>query len=460
MNEPTIGQVKRALDWWSCSERFRLLVRTDPDGARREFALDFNPDLIRFVWDPPGSDHPSIRAYHDFVEDKRARRARIRSESAPDEPRFKAWRARQIARNRLDSGGYDDDVSHAPVAIELADGCSVGCWFCGVSAGKLAEVWRYTDANAALWRDVVSVLRATIGEAARWGLLYWATDPLDNPDYEQFALDFSRITGTWPQTTTALGHTNPPRIRRLLEMSQERGCRINRFSVLTGRQLRQIFTEYDPEELTHVEIVPQMKGGAIPRADAGAFRLRAKTAPAILDEERRKLTLLAAAQNTIAPPQAGTIACVSGFLLNMVRRSVKLVSPCRATEQWPLGYVVYDERTFRDADDLNRQLAAMIASRMPLTIDPDDRIQLNPALTYTRVADGFQVTTPMNGLSFSDPNLAGYVGSIGDRVSGGQKTAGQIAFSALFEHGVPETDTLTFLSRLFAQGVVSAERSS
>jgi radical SAM family RiPP maturation amino acid epimerase len=278
MNHPstavTIGQIKRALEWWSCSERFRRLVQTDPDQAQREFGLDVHPDRIRCLWDRSSASEivcdvepidPSLRAYLDFVSSQRRRRIQMKSACASDNPRLNAWRDRQIARNLVESGGYEEDVIHAPVAIELTDGCSVGCWFCGVAAGTLAGVWRYTGVNAALWRDVVKALRATIGDAARWGFLYWATDPLDNPDYEQFALDFCRITGTFPQTTTANGHHDPPRIRRLLEMSEGRGCQGNRFSVLSERQLRQIFDEYSADELAGVEILPQMPGGTTPR---------------------------------------------------------------------------------------------------------------------------------------------------------------------------------------------------
>ena len=48
--------------------------------------------------------------------------------------------------------------------------------------------------------------------------------------------------------------------------------------------------------------------------------------------------------------EGGTIACVSGFLFNMVERNVRLISPCNASERWPLGYRIYDEGTFTDGE--------------------------------------------------------------------------------------------------------------
>src|SRR4051812_31236678 len=246
----TTGQVKRVLEWWSCSEEFRELIKADPEQAEREYDLGFDPELIRPLWDPFYAQeasraqrpvHPAVLAYRDFFRAKTQWRTEIKEECNPDEPRLKAWRARQIARNTMENGAYDDYIIHTPFAIELTDGCSVGCWFCGVGATKLAESIRYTDENAALWREVVKVLRGKIGNAAKWGFCYWATDPLDNPDYERFASDFCDIVGMFPQTTTAQAHKDPERIRKLLKMSEARSCRVNRFSVQAMAHLRRIF---------------------------------------------------------------------------------------------------------------------------------------------------------------------------------------------------------------------------
>jgi radical SAM family RiPP maturation amino acid epimerase len=470
----SIGQVKRVLEWWSCSDAFRRTIAADPEQAGREYNLGFNPEMIRPLWDPfyaiqaareKRPMHPAVAAYRQFFNEKKRWRDEIKQECSPDEPRFKAWRARQIARNTLENGAYDDYIIHTPLAIELTDGCSVGCWFCGVGATKFAEAWPYTEANGALWCGVVQVLRNKIGNAAKWGFCYWATDPLDNPDYERFASDFCDVVGMYPQTTTAQGHKDPERVRNILKVSESRGCRVNRFSVLTEPLLRRIFAAYTPDELTNVEIVAQMKDGTVPKAAAGAFLEKAKTKKGIAELEQRKLATLAdtsrrlageAGQGTgeMALAQPGTIACVSGFLLNIVARSVKLISPCRANEKWPLGYIVFDERTFTDAADLDRHLEEMMAEHMPLTISLEDRMRLIPELTYERMPDGFQVMTQLNALVMRRPDLGDYVGSLGDKLSAGNRTAGQIALSAFFEHGIPEINTIGTLAMLFERGLL------
>ncbi|HEX4495915.1 MAG TPA: radical SAM family RiPP maturation amino acid epimerase [Thermoanaerobaculia bacterium] len=470
----SIGQAKRVLEWWSSSEQFRQIVQTDPERARREFPIDVDPELIRPLWDAFCAiatakanlpTHPVVPEYRQWVGSKSEWRGEIKEECSPSEPRFKAWRARQISRNALENGGYDDYIIHTPLAIELTDGCSVGCWFCGVGATKVGESWRYSGDNPALWRGVLSVLSARIGSAAKWGFCYWATDPLDNPDYEQFATDFSDIVGMFPQTTTAQGYKDPERVRRLLALSEARGCRVNRFSILTEPLLRKVHETYTADELVNVEIVSQMRGSTTPKSDAGAFRNLVKDKPQLADFERKKLETVVETQKKIAaandreldvkvPIQPGTIACVSGFLLNMVKRTVKLISPCRANDRWPLGYIVFEEATFTDAADLDSILEQMMANHMPLTIDENDPVRLHPGLSYQKVDDGFHLVTPLNALAFLRRELVGYLQSIGEQALEGKKTAAEIAMRAHFEYGVPEINTVGTLALMFDKGVL------
>jgi radical SAM family RiPP maturation amino acid epimerase len=462
-----IAKAKRVLEWYGSSERFRQLLQTDPQQAMREFPIDMNPEPLRALWDPlyDGPIDPLVAEYRAFVIAKINWRGEVKEECSPTDPRFRTWRKRQIARNLVENGGYDDYIIHTPVAIELTDGCSVGCWFCGVGATKMMESWPYTEENAELWRGVLSVLRDAIGPASKWGFCYWATDPLDNPDYEHFVTDFSDVIGMFPQTTTAQGHKDPPRIRRLLKLSEARGCRVNRFSVLTEPLLRQIHAEYSAEEMLNVEIVAQMAGGTTPKAAAGAFRLLAKDKKRVTEIEEKKLEKFTDTHRQIAakkdlkmtfatPPQPGTIACVSGFLLNMVKRSVKLISPCRANDRWPLGYIVFDEATFDTAEELREHMDAMMETYMPLTLTAGDPVRLHPELTYERVADGFHLASRMHAFGLIRPDMAPYLHAIGDHIASGQKTAGQIALSALFEHGIPEVNTLGTLAVLLENGVL------
>ena len=467
---PSIGKVKRVLEWWASSEPFRKLIAEDPLEAARRYDLGFDPQAIRALWDPlfardareqGRAVDPAVAAYHKFFGDKTIWRGQVKEECTPSDPRFAAWRARQISRNVMENGGYDDYIIHTPFAIETTEGCSVQCWFCGVGATKVANSFLYTPENAALWRECLTVLHNKIGPASKWGFLYWATDPLDNPDYELLASDFCDIIGMYPQTTTAQAHKHVERVRKLLKVSEARGCRVNRFSVLTEALLRRIYKAFTADELTNVEIVAQMNDSTTAKAAAGAFRQRAKTKRQLIDTETRKLERLAEISNLVAgneekkaPPQPGTIACVSGFLLNMVTRTIKLISPCRASEEWPLGYVVFDQRSFNDAMELEDHVEAMMAEHMPVKIDLKDRIRFNPNFRYQKHEDGFHVVSAMNELSFRRADMADYVLSLGDQVNSGRRTAAQIALSGFFEHGVPEANTIGTLEALFQRGLL------
>lgn len=467
---PSIGQVKRVLEWWSSSEAFRALIAENPEEAARRYDLGLDPRAIRTLWDPFHAREarekdwpvdPAVAAYQQFFNGKTVWRGVVKEECAPSDLRFGAWRARQVSRNVMENGGYDDYIIHTPLAIEITEGCSVQCWFCGVGATKVAHSFLYTPENAALWRDCLTVLHDKIGPAAKWGFLYWATDLLDNPDYEHLADDFADVMGMYPQTTTAQAHKHVERVRALLKHSEARGCRVNRFSVLTEPLLRRIYKAFTADELTNVEIVAQMNESTTAKAAAGAFRERARTKAALVETETRKLDRLAQINNRLAgaeawkaPPQAGTIACVSGFLLNMVQRTIKLISPCRASDQWPLGYIVFDDRTFASAQELEGHVEAMMAEHMPTQLDLSDRLRFNPGFRYEKRADGFHIVSPMNELAFSRPDMAEYVRAIGDQVETGRRTAAQIALSGLFEHGVPEANTIGTLEALFQRGLL------
>lgn len=417
--------------------------------------------------------HPAVLAYRAFFEAKTAWRDDIKQNSAPQEPRLRAWRQRQLERNKFENGAYDESIIHTMLAIELTDGCTVGCWFCGVGATKFVEAWPYAE-NADDWRAILGHLYDTVGEAGRWGFLYWATDPLDNPDYEQFASDFADVFGLFPQTTTAQPQKHIERLRALLPMSEARGCRVNRFSIQTERQLRAVYAAFTPDEMQHVEIVSQMKDATVAKANTGQFRQRAAENEDLKARERDKLAAsirrsavkagtacadtpeATEAADTDEPPlvEPGTIACVSGFLINMMRKTIKLISPCRASERWPLGYIVFDEATFETPADLNAAIEDMIERHMGTVLEEDTLVRFHPMLTYTPTDDGFTLSTMLHAVALERPEFRDYVQFLGDMIARGDRTAGQIAVAGLFMHGVPEANTLATLTHLMEIGAL------
>lgn len=465
----SIGQVKRVLEWWSSSQKFRDAVAEDSAKAGRDFDLGFDPSPLRPLWDPQyGMDlhargeafHPAVTAYRAFYDSKTVWRDDIKENSAPEEPRFRAWRQRQLERSKFENGAYDESIIHTTLAIELTDGCTVGCWFCGVGATQFATALPY-EPNKEDWRRILDALHDKVGEAGKWGFLYWATDPLDNPDYEFFASDFADTFGLFPQTTTAQPQKHLARLRKLLPMSEARGCRVNRFSIQTERQLKEVYDAFTPDEMQSVEIVSQMKDATTAKANTGQFRERASTNESIKTREMDKLAASVKKPDTATDDdqdvtliEPGTIACVSGFLLNMVQKSVKLISPCRASERWPLGYIVYDEATFDTPDDLNTILDRMIERHMGSSLDEDTVMRFHPMIEHAQTDDGFMLSTPLHAIAFERPDYRDYVRFLGDMILRGDRTAGQIAVSGLFMYGVPEANTLATLTHLMDIGAL------
>lgn len=355
-------------------------------------------------------------------------------------PRIAAWRARQMRRARWELGGDEaQGLVHAPMSFELSRGCSVRCWFCGVGARPFGGSHPYDEQTAAQWRAMLAVLVEFFGPATAFGFLYWATDPLDNPDYERFMLDFHAATGYWPQTTTALALRDVARTRRLLRLSAEHGGIRDRFSVLSRGLFHRIHAEFSPEELLHVDLVPQFNDEAVPKALAGAARERA-------------LRKQAAAPD---PPASGTIACVTGFLFNLIDRTAKLISPCTATARWPLGYMIFDEFNYSDAADLRARIAACIATRMPTAVSAASTMRFAPIWQVEdRTAGGFALRSRHWRLSFEKIEAAE---DLARRVEEGTDTAGEIAAARRVERRIDPVQTFRALNQLFQRGVLLEE---
>ena len=299
---------------------------------------------------PPGEDACASEDEQDLAMLRVALRAwegAVPCEDEVTDPALRAWRARQRARcdtqlTRANARG----LLHPPLSLTLSRGCSVQCWFCSQAAPPLSSVYAHTPANTRLWRDVLEAAADVIGPAARTGYCYADTEPFDNPEYELFASDFHDVLGQFPQTTTARALSDPGRTRGLLALSLERDGPRVRFSVLSAAMLRRLYREFTPEELLTVELILHVPDGHA-RFRSGRARERLRDRPGL------------------STPIEGTSSCLSGFLVEMIGRTVSLEAPWPADDRRPLGSVVYAKETFRDGRDLARVMRRMIARHMP-----------------------------------------------------------------------------------------------
>jgi radical SAM family RiPP maturation amino acid epimerase len=424
----TLARIKRLMEHLTGDDEFRRKLSANIDNLKvvsdeYNLGIDLNQALplfstahVKYRFSQEEHPWPLAKMWDNYMSQILRHRDMLRDlgDTSKSHPRFHAWRQRQMNRAATELGGTAHAITHPIIALEIADGCSVGCWFCGVSATKFKGYWPYSAENAALWRAVLDEVYDLFGTGAQTGFCYWATDPSDNPDYAKFMDDYYATTGAMPQTTTAAPLKNVAWTREVLKKFAETRCVCNRFSILTLRTLRQVHKEFTPDELLGVELVLQNKEALVGKAFAGRAM------------ERRMALRNAGKPDKVAMLESsqGTIACVSGLLVNMVHREVRLISPTNASERWPLGYRIYAQGKFNTAAEFRAVVDEMIDTHMPEDLNRDDVLAFRPDLTYRRLPEGFELEGP-SGARY---NIRGFEGAgyFGDLISKGDKTAADV----------------------------------
>jgi radical SAM family RiPP maturation amino acid epimerase len=453
----TLAQIKRLLERHDADPRFREALAQSADAPQR--VAESYGIRIDMGQAPPlleaGSNQirlpeearrwPLARLWDDYLADLHEcwlllRRA---GECAGVNPRFDAWRQRQARRCNSELGPVSAaSITHPILAFELSAGCSIGCWFCGVSAGRLQGNFRYTGENAQLWRSILEQAVELFGSAAQAGFCFWATDPSDNPDYPKFIEDYYWVTGSLPHTTTAAPLRDPDFTRAVLRLAHRYHCTNTRFSILTLKIFDAVHAAFTAPELLCVGLVLQNRESLRPvKAVAG----RAK-------ERFEKLGDKPARTAAFRVDQV-TIACVSGFLINMVNRTIQLTTPTRACERWPLGYRVYGERRFETAKDFRAALEDLMAVHMQKEIASGDVLSFRDDLCYRRSPEGFEL-----GNAHGQSALGGFAGAgdLGDLIHEGNRTAGEIQ-AALMRAGADVWVVADTLQKLFQAGLLNED---
>lgn len=426
-----IAIIKRFTEMLVGDPKFRdMLVANHerPNIVAEHYGLDIDLEGLRSLYDRRFSQFrfeqgnsncwPDIGLWDDFITDKIGHRDALRrlGETPSSNPRFNRWRARQINRCASELGMHNDSIVHALSSFELSSGCSVGCWFCGISADKFQGAVSFDAQTEELWRSVLATMVDRFGEAAKSGFCYWATDPMDNPDYLRFLRAFHDVTGMLPQTTTAAPMRNVALTREMLALSAELDGTLNRFSILTVPVLCRLFAAFTPRELLNVELVMQQKDALTTKSSAGRARMHHGEP---VDD---------------TPLEAGTIACVTGFLVNMRERKIRLASPCRTSDRWPNGYRVYDEAHFADGADFARQIDTMIDRQMSDQLVSTEPARFRDDLLVTPNDSGFAAESPYRRQTYTH---AGFGKRLAMLLQSGDRTIGEIVSALAGRSGTP-----------------------
>lgn len=461
--------VKRFIERWTADREFRDKVALSPRATLLQYGLAADPEDVRPLWDGSlmtkrldgtldENDLPEgLRDYRREIRSLVRWREEIRAAAIPTHPRWRAWRERQIARAGGEIGSvWTKRVVFSTACYELSKGCSGGCWFCGLAAPRLSACFHRTPENARLYRAILGVMAELCGPAGLGvHFLYWATDPFDNPDYEGYCEDLFEMTGRYPPVTTALALRNPERTRAWLRLAPQKGLPVTRFSVVSLAALTKLHATFTAEELASVECLFMNRESTLVKSNSGRFRERAsRDAELMKDEVGKLLPRGEAPVEDLLQVGPSSIACVSGFLFNLVERTVKLITPCKATDRWPLGYMVLAEGSFDTAETLRERLHEMIDDRMTVDIEEQNQVGFREDLKYRRQDGGFRVWTCHGGTQFVSDDRGTYYADLGDMIAAGCHSPQEIADRLLASHGTFPGDTLGALDAMLKKGLL------
>ncbi len=409
-----VAQLKRFFEWVHADPEFCGYVNTGRYPSKilsrlKRIGISFEPDQLAVIWKSPEiacqyiqkalqgypqqlpdeyhhqlKPYPLFRLWARFISLKCGLEKTLRRNilPVPKQPRFEAWRLRRILSARSELGFYGFTINHPVLSFELSEGCSIGCWFCAFAAHKLKGIFEYTDGKE-LFREVArSCVNIFGGQQAAAAMLYCGTEPHDNPSYIRFVKDYTSITGSPPFTSTAVA-TDTQWLRELISFYRQGPYAALRLSVLSKSMLFKIHEQYSPEELRDVDLLMQMKDTTRPKVSSGR----------ILKHEEGMRGKNANYPAGLRVPQ-GSIECMSGFLVNMVNKTIRLISPCYSSTRWPYGFRVFDELSFEGTGDFSRAIELVINRSMPQDPVPDFPVRFRDDLVYRPTSHGFDLVSP------------------------------------------------------------------
>ena len=432
-----VADFKRLVERWMMDAAWRAALGYHPVAAlSTQFPTLTTGDIEAACSDAPLSNapdwerSPAAAAFAAFMAEKRGHLTSLASTTSGYRL-WDRWQARQ--RRRLqDQLGFERAamMPMASVVFELTEGCSMGCWFCGLSSTPLTRVARWAEAGP-WFVEVLDALVSLLGPLAGHGALYWATDPLDNPDYALFRRAFARGTGICPQTTTAQADRHPTTIRDLLAEGPSLGGTVDRFSVLSVAQLRRIHRSFTPLEMLPVECLPQFRSSSVAKVAVGRAR-------GVSDGR----------QAQVADASAGTIACLTGLLVNVPRRSVTLMTPCPADDMHPDGCETLATMELRH--DVEGSLRAVVEEHVPARVRFTSRVALRADLRNH--LSGNDLVFESRGRMVRRPDVTDPDGLL--QVLRARPTVGDLVRQRTAGASVPATETLTIVNEFFEQGLL------
>ena len=180
---------------------------------------------------------------------------------------------------------------------------------------------------------------------------------------------------------------------------------------------------------------PKVTGGRILKEQAGL-----KEAEDFSGENRISLAA--------AVPQ-GTIACVSGFNINLVTRTIMLFGPCYTSNKWPHGFRVYGQTTYNDQNDFAEAIKNLVERTMFLTPPKDRVLKFRDDIVFRATEEGFDLATAHQLHHFKGKSKCGPLGQL---IAEGAHTYAEITEILHKEHKVNPIVLRAAIQQLFDDG--------
>lgn len=313
-------------------------------------------DIRSVLGDPPEPSDESRRLQDALLIDSQVRQF-FRS-IGPLDHGWRTWRETQIQRfHNEDSSFRESHIMYIPFAIELTQGCSGGCPFCGVSASYLD-----TSSSSSLdrfqpFKEFLLQMKDMHGNFGKSGVLYWASDPLDCPEYVDYAMIFKKVFDIWPSTTTALAEKYPIRFQKLLStgiLQRPWGVRCSLRNLNAYHKIKDSISLHDRFGIV---FIPQFSASESTQANAGRHY-----SPTSENNE---------------PQKGGTIACMSGLLVNLIQPRIELITPCLAEPHHQNGYRSLLRVEMDGLEQLSHYTANFISKLPILPIKMTDKLSVS-----------------------------------------------------------------------------------
>jgi len=477
-----LAEVKRFMECYEGDRKFRASVDaggqfTDEQRQTlKDIGVTFEPEAMELLWlkpelpdlvvsmthkyetfeEAPADIHEALASYPEmriwllwtFRRSQMFMIHKILASAQPTlSPEYTAWRNRQVSAVRNELGWFGWSLDNPCHAVEMAVGCSVGCGFCAFDAPKLQVVFDLSKReNRELVCEVAKGMVDVLGWPAGHGMLYWSTEPHDNPHYVKLLGLWESMTGA--KLCTATARAGEDWVRDLIDYyTQEPTVPWPRISVLSRKIMYRLHKAFTPAEMMHTSLLMQQSDGEDRRRKVPGGR--EKMLKQLIDADDLRDVDLENMPEDFAPPQ-GSIACVSGLLVNMVNRTLKLISPCYTTLEYRYGYRVFDEMEFDDSPGgFTRALQRLVARNMIIEPYPEMPVRWRDDLKVVPHPEGFTLLSPNTQRDFRRGEMHVRTAEL---VSRGDMTYEEV-FDALSDNpNIGPLVAMSVLSSLFKRG--------